>query len=170
MRLPKQKRLDFPERDLQSRPREQGNYDTTNLSLAFFNQLRARIGDHPHLFQSRSVLDPRRVDGNRLSEGKGCPPNVIIIGTDGSGLSVLDAGAIGGTGAGIGLALATTARPKRRGRSRTFHGRTSSEPTPSSAPSSRGRSGPRGARGKTPDSNCMNGISQPRRSQCANCV
>ena len=90
MRLPKQKRLDFPERDLQSRPREQGNYDTTNLSLAFFNQLRARIGDHPHLFQSRSVLDPRRVDGNRLSEGKGCPPNVIRGLSERSLLGVFD--------------------------------------------------------------------------------
>ena len=170
MRLPKQKRLDFPEKDLQSRPREQGNYTTTDLSLASFNQLRARIADHPQLFQSRSVLGPRRVDGNRLSEGKGCPPNVIIIGTDGSGLSVLDAGAIGGTGAGTGLALATTARPKSRGRSRTFHVRTSPESLPSSAASSRGRSGPRGARGKTPDSKCMKGISQRRGKQCANCV
>ena len=134
-----------------------------------FTQLRTCIADHPLLFQSRSVLGPRRMDGNRLSEGKGCPPNVII-GTDGSGLSSLDAGAIGGTGAGTGLALATTARPKSRGRSRTFHERTSPESLPSSAASSRGRSGPRGARGKTPDSNCLKGISQRRGKQCANCV
>ena len=72
------------------------------------------MADHPLLFESRSVLGPRRMDGNRLSEGKGCPPNVII-GTDGSGLSALDAGAIGGMGAGTGLALATTARPKAEG-------------------------------------------------------
>ena len=127
------------------------------MSLAFFNQLRARIADHPQLFQSRSVLGPRRVDGNRLSEGKGCPPNVIIIGTDGSGLSVLDAGAIGGTGAGTGLALATTARPKSRGRSRTFHVRTSQESLPSPGAASRGRLGLGGSRGKTPHSNCMKG-------------
>ena len=42
------------------------------------------------------------MDGSRLSEGKECPPTVLI-GTDGSGLSVLDAGANGGTGAGTGL-------------------------------------------------------------------
>ena len=170
MSLSKQELLDFRERDRQSRPREQGNYSTTNLSLAFFHQLRARIADHPQLFQSRSVLGPRRVDGSRLNEGKGCPPNVVIIGTDGSGLSVLDAGAIGGTGVGLGLALAITARPKSRGRSRTFHGRTSPESLPSSAASSRGPSCPRGARGRTPDSNCINGILQRRGKQCANCV
>ena len=97
--------------------------------------------------------------GNRLIEGNGCPPNVTI-GTDGPALSVLDAGAIGATGAGTGLALATTVRRKRRGRSLTFHVRTSPESAvPSSAASVRARFGrPRGAGGKTPDSNRMNGI------------
>ena len=170
MSLVKQELLDFPMGDWQSRPREQGNYSTTNLSLAFFHQLRARMADHPQLFQSRSVLGTRRVDGSRLREGKGCPPNAVIIATGGSGLSVLDAGAIGGTGAGLGLALATTARPKSRGRSPTFHVRTSTESLPSSAASSREPSGPRGARAWTPDSHCINGMSQRRGQQCANCV
>ena len=78
------------------------------------------------------MLGTRRMESNRLSEGKGYPPNVII-GMDGSGISILDTGAIGATGAGTGLALATTTRPKSRGRSRTFHERTSPEALPSSA-------------------------------------
>ena len=109
------------------------------------------------------------MDGNRLSEGKGCPPNVTI-GTDGSGIGAISAGALGGTEARFALALATTARPKSRGRSRTFQGRTSSELLPSSAASTRGRVGARGARGKTPESNSMKGMTTPRGKQCQNCV
>ena len=55
------------------------------------------------------MLDRPLRGGNRLIEGNGCPPTVTI-GTDGSALSVLDAGAIEATGAGTGLALATTVR------------------------------------------------------------
>ena len=112
------------------------------------------MADHALLLGSKSTLGPRRIDGNRLSEGKGCPPSVTIIGTPVSGQSALDAGAIGGKGSGSGLALATTARPKRRGRSLTFHERTSPQSVPSSATSSRARLGPRCAGGKTPDNNC----------------
>ena len=120
------------------------------------------------------MLDLRRIDGNRLSEGKGRPAHVVIGadgsaiiavaaeavgGTDTSAISALDAGAIGGggggggegggegsggRGAGTGLALATTAFPKSRGRSRTFHDRTSPEALPSSASSARARLGSQG--------------------------
>ena len=89
-------------------------------------------------------------------------------------MSALGSGAFGTTtGACIAFAFAfaTTARPKRRGRSRSFHEGTSQESLPSSAASPFARMGARGAaRGKTPHNNCMNGISQRRGKQCANCV
>ena len=40
------------------------------------------------------MLNPRRLGGDRLGEGKRCPPDVTI-GTGGSAISVLDAGTIG---------------------------------------------------------------------------
>ena len=144
------------------------NHRVRSGSLLCF-QLGIRLADHPLLFPSTSVLGPRRLDGSRLRVGKGCPL-IVIIGLDALGLSSLDAAAIGGTGAGTGLALATTARPNRRGQSRIFHVRPSPAAQASSAGSSRGRLGPRGARGKTPDSNCMKGISLRRGKHCANCV
>ena len=96
------------------------------------------------------------MEGRCLSVGNGCPPNVII-GTDGSAVSVNGAGTTGVTGASTGFALAIAVRDTGRGRSRTFHGRISSESVPSSAGALLGRFGLRGSCGKTQDSNCMNG-------------
>ena len=109
------------------------------------------------LFYTSSKLDPLRPGGNRLNDGRSCPPEATM-GAIGSVNPELDAAAMEGIGAGAGFALAATTRPKCLGRSLTFHGRTSSVRITSSSVSSRGRLGPRCAGGKTTESNCIKGI------------
>ena len=80
------------------------------------------------------------MDGSRFREGRGTPDNVIM-GGGGGGMAALESRAFGATGAGIGFAFATTARPKHLTKDVDASSLCGHNPL--------GRLGARGARGKT---------------------